>query len=336
MQCILYFSRLFNPRPVTAETLSDLRPVDLASVEGFHIRGLFFRKVFKTVSPHREAGVVADDHDPRCVLIVATDHRLEVGDVISHAPVPRVMHNPLVFFSPKRDPHAHGQTGAQRSPYGNVAPPGSLELDHAASPAERLARVGGEYVARTEELRDLLHDALGPHGNRVRAHHRFHDGLECLDRLGDLLEAGLFGRGLRHAVPPEHAEHLLQRNLRVADERHIGLVIAPDGDRVDIEVDDLRRPGSGRRQILGHVGAGAGRNEKDEIGPAHEFVGVLAAIAADDADVERVIFGEASLRARIDGDGDREELGEFPQFAVGSGEVDAGAAHHHGPLGLGK
>ena len=60
--------------------------------------------------------------------------------------------------------------------------------------------------------------------------------------------------------------------------------------------------------------AGARCDEKDQIGAADKFIRLLASISADDSDIQRMIFGEASLGARIDDDRYREVMGEVRQY----------------------
>ncbi len=192
----------------------------------------------------------------------------------------------------------------------------------------RRAGVGDDHRVLRQQVLQRGDDPLRPDRRLV--------GARELGERGELRGAGARHRRAAEALRAigravDEARHLVaqrrERQLRVADHRDLGRIVGADHRRIDVDVDhaDLAR----RRMppAFGRDRARAAADEHHEVGPIDQRAGRPgAAVAADHADGERVVLGDAALTA--DGGRDRhlQQLGERAQLGLGAGDHRAAAA----------
>ena len=99
------------------------------------------------------------------------------------------------------------------------------------------------------------------------------------------------------AAPLELGEQLAQEGARVGQDAEIGRIVAAELGRIDVDMDQLGlreipriagQPGRGRAVVEARA------DGDDQIGAAAGFVGRIGAVAADEAERQRIGHVEAA------------------------------------------
>ncbi len=118
-----------------------------------------------------------------------------------------------------------------------------------------------------------------------------------------------------------------QRELRVADQRDLGLVVGAEHHRVDVDMDDRACPAPDSASARWSPSRrGSRRRRPGRPASSASRVGSVPPLLPTTPSAERMVLGEAALAA--DGGGDRraEQLGERGELALGAGDHHAAAA----------
>ena len=218
-------------------------------------------------------------------------------------------------------------------PVGNEVPAGLPELIEGRKVGAGRAGIGHDQRIPRQQFLQRGDDALGANRGLVAA--------------GELRETSeLLGFGARHELaaerPPrrrfEDPRHFApqrgQRQPGIPDHRDLRRVVDPDHRRVDVDVHDAHPVGRGMPPALGGDRPGAAADEHDHVRFVDQRTGFGgAAVAADHAERQRMILGDAALAADGGGDGRLEQLGQLAQFPLGTGHHRATAADEQRALG---
>ena len=102
-----------------------------------------------------------------------------------------------------------------------------------------------------------------------------------------------------------------EREPGIADHGDLGRVVDPDHRRVDVDVHHAHLARRRMPPALGGDRAGAAADEHDQVGLIDDGARLgRAAVAADHAERQRMVLGDAALAADRGGDGRVEQLGE--------------------------
>ncbi len=275
---------------------------------------------------HAESAVVEDKHLHRNIVDGCGGHFLAVHlerTVAGNADNLRVG-APEGSTDGSREAESHG---AQAT--GGNERARTLAVDELRRPHLMLADLGDDDGMGGIELDgEVLQHPLGNDGSGLfgklsvierEATTPFPDLLEPLVGCG--LHAGLFRR-VRDA-----GEHAFQ----VADDRHLNLADLADLGRIDVDMDDLgvrREFGKLARHAIGEARTAS----DDQVGFGHGEVGVLGAVHAHEAEVQRAGRRESALAHERGDNGQLKHFGKTNEFVRCAGGHDTAANVEHRTL----